>query len=79
MPSSRANVASIRVYVASECWFRSDKTECFPDPSMRRSAAAETDWPLLARLRYERLVGPVNEGAVTHVGALKWAYENSDE
>jgi dihydroxy-acid dehydratase len=29
--------------------------------------------------KYERLVGPANEGAVTHRGQLVWPYENSTE
>jgi dihydroxy-acid dehydratase len=28
--------------------------------------------------KYARLVGPANEGAVTHSGALEWPYEESD-
>lgn len=29
--------------------------------------------------KYERLVGPAYEGAVTHAGALEWAYETSHQ
>jgi dihydroxy-acid dehydratase len=28
--------------------------------------------------KYERIVGPANEGAVTHAGALGWPYEKID-